>query len=45
MKTLNFLIPAKYKAIHVDKVARRMIEVALGKGNGIFVLESDKLQG
>ncbi len=45
LKALNFLIPAKYKAIHVDKVARKMIEVALGKGDGIFVLESDKLQG
>ena len=44
MTSLNFLIPAKYKAIHVDKVARKMIEVALGKGNGIFVLESDQLQ-
>ena len=44
MKRLNFLIPAKYKAIHVDKVARKMVELAFGKGNGIFILESDQLQ-
>jgi len=44
MQTLDFLIPAKYKAIHVDKVARKMIELALQNENGVFLLESDKLQ-
>jgi uncharacterized protein YbjT (DUF2867 family) len=44
MKYLGFLIPKKYKAIHVDKVARRMIEQALSNEKGIAILESDKLQ-
>ena len=44
MQTLDFAIPAKYKAIHVDKVARKMIELALQNENGVFLLESDKLQ-
>jgi uncharacterized protein YbjT (DUF2867 family) len=44
MQTLDLLIPAKYKAIHVDKVARKMIELALQNENGVFLLESDKLQ-
>ena len=44
MKLLDFMIPPKYKAIDVDNVAKKMIEVALMKENGIFILESDKLQ-
>ena len=44
MQTLNFMIPSKYKAIHVDKVARKMIEMALRDKKGIFSLESDQLQ-
>jgi uncharacterized protein YbjT (DUF2867 family) len=44
MQTLNFVIPAKYKAIHVDKVAKKMIEVALKAENGIFIFESDQLR-
>jgi len=44
MRTLDFVIPAKYKAIHVDKVAKKMIELALQNENGVFLLESDKLQ-
>ncbi|MCK9413777.1 MAG: oxidoreductase [Prolixibacteraceae bacterium] len=44
MQTLDFLIPAKYKAIHVDKVAKKMIELALKDEDGCFILESDKLQ-
>jgi uncharacterized protein YbjT (DUF2867 family) len=44
MRTFDFMIPAKYKAIHVDKVAKRMIELALSDENGLFILESDKLQ-
>lgn len=44
MQTLDFVIPAKYKAIHVDKVAKKMIELALQNENGVFLLESDKLQ-
>jgi UDP-glucose 4-epimerase len=41
---LDFVIPAKYKAIHVDKVAMKMIEQALKDETGLFVIESDKLQ-
>ena len=44
MMALDFMIPSKYKAIHVDKVARKMIEAALQDERGIFVLESDQLQ-
>jgi len=44
MQTLDFVIPAKYKTIHVDKVARKMIELALQNENGLIILESDKLQ-
>lgn len=44
MRTLDFMIPPKYKAIDVDSVAKKMIEVALLEENGILVLESDKLQ-
>jgi uncharacterized protein YbjT (DUF2867 family) len=44
MRTFDFMIPAKYKAIHVDKVAKRMIELASIEENGFFLLESDKLQ-
>ncbi|MCX6223044.1 MAG: oxidoreductase [Bacteroidia bacterium] len=44
MQTLDFVIPAKYKAIHIDKVAKKMIELALQNENGVFLLESDKLQ-
>jgi uncharacterized protein YbjT (DUF2867 family) len=43
MRSLDFMIPAKYKAIHVDKVAKKMVEVALRDDNGIFILESDQL--
>ena len=43
MKSLDFIIPAKYKAIHVDKVAKKMMEVALQDHEGIFILESDQL--
>jgi uncharacterized protein YbjT (DUF2867 family) len=44
MKAFDFAIPAKYKAIHVDQVAKRMIEVALYGKKGVFILESDQLQ-
>lgn len=44
MTALDFMIPAKYKAIHVDQVARRMIEAASKEEHGIFLYESDKLQ-
>jgi len=43
MQSLNFMIPAKYKAIHVDKVAKKMMEAALQDNEGIFILESDQL--
>jgi uncharacterized protein YbjT (DUF2867 family) len=43
MSAFDFMIPLKYKAIHVDKVAKKMIAVAIQPGNGVFVLESDKL--
>jgi nucleoside-diphosphate-sugar epimerase len=44
MRALDFMIPAKYKAIHVDQVALRMVEFANREEKGIFVFESDKLQ-
>lgn len=44
MKALDFMIPAKYKAIHVDQVALRMVEAASRSEKEIFVFESDKLQ-
>ncbi len=44
MKLLDFIIPLKYKAIHVDKVAAKMIEVALKAANGTTLMESDRLQ-
>lgn len=44
MTALDFMIPSKYKAIHVDKVARKMIEAATLDERGIFVFESDQLQ-
>ncbi len=44
LKLLDFMIPSKYKAIDVDNVAKKMVEVALLAENGIFILESDKLQ-
>ena len=44
MRNLDFMIPPKYKAIDVDRVAKKMIEVALLEEKGIFILESDKLQ-
>jgi uncharacterized protein YbjT (DUF2867 family) len=43
MQALDFMIPLKYKAIHVNKVAGKMIEVASQEEQGIFILESDKL--
>jgi uncharacterized protein YbjT (DUF2867 family) len=44
MTALDFLIPSKYKAIHVDKVARKMVEAAAQDDRGFFVFESDQLQ-
>jgi uncharacterized protein YbjT (DUF2867 family) len=44
MQIFDFMIPAKYKSIHVDKVANKMIELALSDKNSLFILESDKLQ-
>lgn len=44
MTALDFMIPAKYKAIHVDQVARRMVEAALQDDRGFFIFESDQLQ-
>jgi uncharacterized protein YbjT (DUF2867 family) len=43
MKVLDFMIPPKYKAIHVNKVAAKMIESSQSDEPGIFILESDKL--
>ena len=44
MLALDFMIPSKYKAIHVDKVAGKMIELAVKEEDGCFILESDRLQ-
>lgn len=44
MKTLNFMIPSKYKAIHVDRVAEKMVRLAGKEVRGVYILESDQLQ-
>ncbi len=44
MTTFDFAIPPKYKAIHVDQVAGKMVKVALQGKKGVYVLESDQLQ-
>lgn len=43
MKGLGFLIPKKYKAIHVDKVAKAMLEYAKRPEKGLSLIESDKM--
>lgn len=43
MKAFDFMIPPRYKAIHVDKVAAKMVETALQDPKGVIVLESDQL--
>jgi uncharacterized protein YbjT (DUF2867 family) len=44
MKTLDFLIPKKYKAIEFAKVARAMVALAKENRKGIFFHESGALQ-
>ena len=44
MSAFDFLIPLKYKAIHVDRVAKKMVELSLKMENGNFIMESDQLQ-
>jgi uncharacterized protein YbjT (DUF2867 family) len=41
---LSFLIPAKYKNIHVEQVAKAMISLANSQLKGLQIVESDKLQ-
>lgn len=43
MTNLDFLIPAKYKAIHVKQVALKMIQYALAPSQGISIIENDAL--
>jgi uncharacterized protein YbjT (DUF2867 family) len=43
MTIFDFMIPSKYKAIHVDKVAAKMIDSALSMEPGSYILESDRL--
>lgn len=43
MRRLDFMFPVKYKAIPADKVAARMVELALRSEPGLFVLESDEI--
>ncbi|WP_341227256.1 oxidoreductase [uncultured Arcticibacterium sp.] len=43
MKVFDFLIPKKYKAIHVDKVALAMLEYAKRPKEGLSEIESDKM--
>jgi uncharacterized protein YbjT (DUF2867 family) len=42
--TFQFLIPDKYKAIHVRQVAKKMVQVALDGKEGYNLLESDQLR-
>ncbi len=44
MTALDFMVPRKYKTIHVDKVAKKMIEKALLEENGIYTFDSGQLQ-
>lgn len=44
MNAFDFLIPLKYKAIQVENVARKMVEVSLKEEKGTIILESDQLQ-
>ncbi|MCL4128064.1 UNVERIFIED_CONTAM: hypothetical protein GTU68_019691 [Idotea baltica] len=43
MSTLGFLIPKKYKAIHVDKVALAMLQYAKRPNKGLSVIESGEM--
>lgn len=41
---LSFLMPAKYKPIHAQTVARAMVNTAAGDVAGFRILESDKIR-
>lgn len=43
MKTLSFLIPPKYKAIHAKKVAGAMIQAAKEKKEGFYLYEYSEM--
>lgn len=43
MNIFGFLIPKKYKAIHVDKVALAMLQYAKRPNKGLSQIESDKM--
>ncbi len=43
MEIFDFLIPAKYKAISVDKVARAMVLFAQQQQLGVTIVESDAM--
>lgn len=43
MTAFDFAIPSKYKAIHVDKVSKKMVEVSQQSETGVFLFESDQL--
>ncbi|MFN3783008.1 MAG: oxidoreductase [Spirosomataceae bacterium] len=44
MEVFDFLIPSKYKAIAVEKVAASMIQFAKKEQNGVTIIESDAIQ-
>lgn len=44
LKIVNFLLPKKYRPIHVRVVARSMIAAAKAAPSGVTVVESDQIQ-
>lgn len=44
MKALQILIPARYKAVDADAVARAMRDYAAGPAAGISIVESDEIR-
>jgi len=43
MRSFDFLIPKKYKAIHASQVAKAMIATMNSKKTGLHILESDEI--
>lgn len=44
MKAFDFIIPDKYKAIHVDQVAKAMVNYAQNPLKGVTITENDAMQ-
>ena len=44
MKTFNFLIPDNYKAIEAEKVAGRMLKMAINSAEAVLIVKSGEMQ-